>query len=74
MREEHRQSKQRKNTHLDSVGCQEQNALEILELAEENADQRISMDVMHIPLLEEHVSLVQEQNSTPRVADVKNLL
>jgi NADPH:quinone reductase-like Zn-dependent oxidoreductase len=60
--------------YLDSVRRQEQDALEVLELPEEDADEGVSVDVVHVALLQEDIGLVQEKDRTPRVADIQYLL
>jgi hypothetical protein len=48
--------------------------LKILQLAKENADEGITVDVVHVSLLKENVCLVKEQNSAPGMANVEDLL
>lgn len=48
--------------------------MEVLELSKEYAHESVPLDVMHVALLQEDVGLVQEENSTPGVADVEYLL
>jgi hypothetical protein len=45
-------------TYLNTVRSQEQNALEILQLPQEDAHERIAVYLMHVPLLEENIRLV----------------
>lgn len=61
-------------TYLDSVRRQEQDPLEVLQLPQEDADQRVAGDLVQVPLLEEHVGLVEEEDGAPGVADVEDLL
>lgn len=57
-------------TYLHAVRCQEQNALEVLELSEEDADKRVSANLMQVSLLEENISLVEKKDSSPGVANI----
>jgi len=61
-------------TYLDTVRGQEQNTLEVFQLPQENADKSIAVDVMHVALLEEHISLIKEEDGAPGMADVEDLL
>jgi hypothetical protein len=61
-------------THLNTIRSQEQNTLEVLKLAQKDADEGISMNVLHIALLQEDVGFVQQQNGAPGMAYVENLL
>ncbi len=58
--------------HLDTICRQEEDALEIFELAEENADKSISVNVVHVSLFQEDVCLIKQQDGTPRMADVED--
>lgn len=60
--------------YLNTVGCQEKDALEILQLSEEDADKGISVNVVHIPLLEEDIRFIEEEDSAPGVAHIEDLL
>ena len=46
-------------TYLDAVCRQEENALEVLQLPKEDADQRVAVEVVHVAFLEEHIGLIQ---------------
>ena len=59
---------------LDAIRRQEQNALKVLKLAEEDADKSVPVDVMHVSLLQEDVRLIEKEDGAPGMADVKNLL
>src|SRR5262245_904650 len=59
---------------LHSVCCQEQNSLEVLQQAQEDADQSISVNVVDRSLLKEHIRFVQQQDSPPTMSNVKNVL
>jgi len=43
-------------------------------LSEEDADKGISMNVVHIPLLEEDIRLVEEQDCAPGMAHIEDFL
>jgi hypothetical protein len=43
-------------------------------LPQEDADQRVSVQVVHIPLLQEHICLIEQEDGTPSMADIQNLL
>jgi hypothetical protein len=60
--------------YLDPVRRQKQDALEVLELPEKDADERVSVDVMHVALLQEDIGLVQEKDRAPGMADIQYLL
>ena len=62
------------SSYLDSVRGQEENALKVLELPQEDADKGIPVNVVHVSLLKEYIGLVEEQDGAPRVTDVENLL
>jgi hypothetical protein len=64
----------RSATYLDAIGGEEQDALEVLELSQEDADERIAVDVGNVAFLEEHVRFVQQEDGSPCVADVQYLL
>jgi hypothetical protein len=59
---------------LDSVRGQEEDALEVLEQAQEDADEGVAVDVLVLALLEEHVGLVQQQHGAPRVRNIHDLV
>jgi hypothetical protein len=46
-------------TYLDAVGGQEKDALEVLEQAEEDAHERVAVDILDRALLEEDIRLVK---------------
>jgi len=50
---------------LDSVGCEEHDPVVLLEQAQEDAYHCVALDVVVCALLEEDVSLVQEDDSVP---------
>ncbi len=55
----------------DTIGCQKEYALEVLQHTQKDTDKRITTDVVKLPLFEEDVCLVNKQNRTPCVGDVK---
>lgn len=61
-------------TYLDTICCQEKDALEVLELTEEYANERVPVNVVHVPLFKENIGLVQEKDGAPGVTDVEDLL
>ena len=60
--------------YLDTVRRQEQNPLEVLELSQEDADEGIPVDVMHVALLQEDIGFVKQEDGAPGVADIQYLL
>lgn len=58
---------------LDHVGCEDQNTAIILDLTQEDRDERISRDVGAAPCLHKHIRLVQEQNGIPQLGQFENL-
>ena len=59
---------------LDAVGGQEQDALEVLEQAEEYGDERVAVDVLYGALFEEDIGFVEEEDAAPAVGEVKHFL
>lgn len=58
---------------FDAVRCEEENALEILQQAQEDGDEGIAVDVLDGALLEEDVSFVEKENCAPGMSYVENL-
>lgn len=48
--------------------------MEVLELSKEYAYESIPVDVVHVALLQKNVGLVQEENGTPSMANIQDLL
>ncbi len=57
----------------DTISSEEEDALEILEQAEENGDEGIAADVMQFSLLQEDVGFVEQEEGAPAVGDVDDL-
>jgi hypothetical protein len=55
---------------LDTVRREEEDALEVLEQAEEDADQGVAVYVVDGALFEENIRFVEEEECTPAVCDV----
>jgi hypothetical protein len=61
-------------TYLNSIGCQEKYALEVLELTQEDAHKSVPVNILHVPLFQEDISFIKEQNCTPCVTNIQDLL
>ena len=59
---------------LNTVGSQEQNALEVLQQTEEDADKGIAVDIVDSALFKENISLIEEEHRAPRVRDIQDLV
>jgi hypothetical protein len=55
---------------FDPVRGQEEDALEVFEEAEEDADESVAMDVVDRAFFEEDVGFVEQEERTPAVGDV----
>jgi len=55
---------------FDPVRGQEEDALEVFEEAEEDADESVAVDVVDGPFFEEDVGFVEQEERTPAVCDV----
>ena len=58
---------------LNAVRGEEEDALEVLEQAQEDRDEGVAMDVLHRALLEEDVGFVEEEDRVPGVRDFEDL-
>lgn len=59
---------------LNTVRRQEQDALEVLQQAQEDGHQRVAVDVLDGALLEEDVGFVEQEHGAPGVRNVEDLL
>lgn len=57
---------------LDAVRREEEDALVILEQAEEGGDERVAVDVVQGALLEEDVGLIEEEDGFPDGRDIED--
>ena len=57
---------------VDAVGGEEEDALVVLEEAEEGRDERVAVDVVQGALLEEDVGFVEEEDGLPDGRDVED--
>ena len=55
---------------LDAVSGEEEDALEVLEEAEEDADEGVAVDVVDGAFFEEDVGFVEEEERAPAMCDV----
>lgn len=55
---------------LDAIGGEEEDTLEVFEETEKDADQRIAVDIVDRPFLQEDVGFVEEQECAPAVCNV----
>lgn len=55
----------------DSIGCEEKDTREVLELAQEHGDKRIALDVMDGALFKEYIRFVDKYHSIPSMSDVE---
>lgn len=58
---------------LNHVGREDKNTTIILDLTQEDRDERISRDIGAAPCLHKHIRLVQEQNGIPQLGQFENL-
>ena len=59
---------------LHAIGGEEEDALEVFEQAEEDADKGIATYVLSLAGLEEDVSFVQQENCAPRMSDIQDFI
>ena len=50
---------------FDAVGGEEEDALEVLEQAQEDGDEGVAVDILHRALLQEDVRFVEEEDGAP---------
>ena len=55
-------------------GTNEEDAIKVFELAQEDGDESIALYVLYIPLLEENVCFVEEEDGFPGDSVLEDLL
>lgn len=58
---------------INEVGRQDEGTIEVLQLAEEDSDQSVSVQTQLAPPLEEDIRFVDQQHCLPRARDTENV-
>lgn len=59
---------------LDAVGGKKEDPLEVFEQSEEDAHERVAVDVLDGAFFEKHVRFVKQQDGAPGVCDVEDFV